>query len=350
MPVAHCVGRMNRTILWSCVIGLLGLAGLARVPAQSAPPDFQEVYGLVRSELKSADPAEMNRAALEGLLQGLNGKVLLTDREQVVIPEKSVAKVALLEDGVGYVRLGLIEADSTQELTEALTALSATNTLKGLVLDLRFALGKDYRAVAAVAGLFLSREQPLLDWGEGVVKSKPNAAAFTPPLAVLVNRETQGAAEALAGVLRQTGVALVLGGTTAGSALVYREYLLKTGQKLLIGSDAVKLADGEPLPATGVIPDINVDVKPEVERSFLDDPYGAKTTVGAGNAGAGTVGRRPRISEADLVRERREGTNLLEVPSVRDREPQKPRIEDPALARAVDVLKGLAVVRRSLSR
>jgi hypothetical protein len=49
-----------------------------------------------------------------------------------------------------------------------------------------------------------------------------------------------------------------------------------------------------------------------------------------------------------LVRERREGTNLNveNFTAARDREPEKPAIRDPVLARAVDLLKGLAVVRR----
>jgi hypothetical protein len=52
-----------------------------------------------------------------------------------------------------------------------------------------------------------------------------------------------------------------------------------------------------------------------------------------------------------LVRERREGTNLNtdDFTAVRDREPEKPLIRDPVLARAVDLLKGLAVVRRARS-
>jgi hypothetical protein len=36
-----------------------------------------------------------------------------------------------------------------------------------------------------------------------------------------------------------------------------------------------------------------------------------------------------------------------DLPFVRNAEPEKPIIRDPALARAVDLLKGLAVVRRT---
>ncbi|HEU0040341.1 MAG TPA: hypothetical protein VFR76_13820, partial [Verrucomicrobiae bacterium] len=104
--------------------------------------------------------------------------------------------------------------------------------------------------------------------------------------------------------------------------------------------------------------DIEVAVSAEDERAWRDDAYALlprsnATSVLAVSASAGTnrPTRRLRISEADLVRERREGTNLNtdDFTAVRDREPEKPLIRDPALARAVDLLKGLAVVRRARS-
>ena len=56
---------------------------------------------------------------------------------------------------------------------------------------------------------------------------------------------------------------------------------------------------------------------------------------------------RRRFNEAELVREKREGASFdLEV-NDRNGEPERPLVHDPALARALDLLKGLAVVRHS---
>ena len=63
---------------------------------------------------------------------------------------------------------------------------------------------------AAVARLFLQTKQPLLDWGEGMAESKEGGAIGTCPVVTLVNRDTSGAAEALAAVLREAGRGLVL--------------------------------------------------------------------------------------------------------------------------------------------
>ena len=108
------------------------------------------------------------------------------------------------------------------------------------------------------------------------------------------------------------------------------------------------------LSAQGVKPDIEVKVSLDDERLYLRDPYGsvakpAVRSAALANAPPGTnaTSRRLHITEADLVRERREGRSLEDFTPARDREPLKPQINDPTLARAVDLLKGLAVVRRS---
>jgi hypothetical protein len=54
------------------------------------------------------------------------------------------------------------------------------------------------------------------------------------------------------------------------------------------------------------------------------------------------------LNEAELVREHREGADLDAEPAAgREPEPEKPVVRDPVLARALDLLKGLAVVRHS---
>src|SRR5207249_12336882 len=135
--------------------------------------------------------------------------------------------------------------------------------LKGVVLDLRFSAGDDYQSAAAVADLFIPKEHPLLDWGSGVVKSRNKEDAIRIPVAVLVNRDTAGAAEALAAVLRETGTGLILGGKTAGQAMIAQEFPLKNGDRLRIATAPVQLGDGSALSAEGVKPDIAVEVRPE---------------------------------------------------------------------------------------
>jgi len=174
-----------------------------------------------------------------------------------------------------------------------------------------------------------------------------------------VNRQTAGAAEALAAALRQTGAGLILGGRTAGQAMVAQDFPLKNGDRLRIATGAIQLGDGSALSERGLKPDIAVEVSPEDERAYYADAFKAmeKTNLLASGSlsftnltsGTNRLARRPRFNEAELVRERREGVSEADLTALRVREPEKPTVQDPALARALDLLRGLALVRQSRS-
>jgi len=341
---------------------VLGVTPGARAVATNAPPDFNEVFSLVRAHLTGATEAELNRMVVDGLLTALRGKVSLVGGgpQTAVKAVELVAKSSVLENDVAYLRVGRVDEPLAKELNTALTQLGATNKLVGLVLDLRFAEGEDYAAAAAVGDLFQTKVRPLLDWGHGVISSTAKAEAVKMPVAVLVNRESGGAAEALAGLLRETGVGLILGSQTAGGAMIGQEFPLKNGQRLRVAALPVKIGDGSALGPQGLKPDIEVAVSTADERLYLDQPYGPVARLkGAGDGGLSLTNQtsgtnapvqRSRPSEAGLVRARREGLNLDgDLPEAPRAEPPKPVLRDPALARAVDLLKGLAVVRASRS-
>jgi hypothetical protein len=75
----------------------------------------------------------------------------------------------------------------------------------------------------------------------------------------------------------------------------------------------------------------------------------AGSSPGLTNSASGTnrPARRPRFNEAELVRERREGISEADMTASRERELDKPLVSDPVLARALDLLKGLALVRQA---
>ncbi len=324
-----------------------------RVGAADAA-SFAEVYGLVRSNLTRIDDKALDQMAVEGLLQKLGGLAQIGDTKSDLPTTGGPGPVARIHDGhYGYVRLVGIGADAASGLAAALAGLAATNDLKGVVLDLRFAGGRDFAAAARVADLFLPEGRPVLDWGEGPFISTAKTNTSTKALAVLVNRQTRGAAEAAAAALRQTGTALVLGATTAGEASLYRDFPLSSGQKLSLAVTAVKTGDGEPVPATGVIPDIVVNIRPEVERGYLADPFGvvrpASAATSQTNQIVSSVRVRKRLTEADLVKAKQSGRPLESAseathPTATPTEPQK-IVRDPVLARALDLLKGLDVMR-----
>ena len=346
--VADNLCAMTIRFRWLPVLLALLAHPLPSTRAAEAPP-FGEVFELVRTNLTSLDAAKLNELAVEGLVQQLGGRAQFADQPVTNTAPADLLPVATAyEGGFGYVRLGEVSGGVAARLASALAKAAATNRLKGLVLDLRFAGGRNFATAAQVADLFLPGGQKVLDWGEGPFVSTAKTNAFSQPLAVLVNRETRGAAEAVAAGLRHAGIALVLGGTTAGEASLYREFTLSNGRRLRLAVTPVLTGDGVPLAAGGVIPDIPVAVRIESERSYLADPFAL--AVGSASTSTNRVATAPKarkkLTEADLVRARQEGKSVETVTNTSGAPVELPRvIRDPVLARAVDLLKGLSVVR-----
>jgi hypothetical protein len=204
----------------------------------------------------------------------------------------ALVKSEILEGNVAYLRVSHVAAGLPGEIGAANSALPATNKIAGTILDLRFADGDDAAAAAATANLF---------------------AAKRLPLAILVTGQTRGAAVALAAALREARAGLIFGSAAA----------------------AVK-------------PDISVEETPADEKKFFENPYAAPATNEVG-ALPGTNNFLPWVdhtSEADLVRAKiKDGDEDESPPPPHAVEPQKPVMRDPVLARAVDLIKGLAVLR-----
>lgn len=319
-----------------------------------ALPAFDELFELVRENVKSLKPDQLNQAAVRGLLDHLSSEVLLvTNRPptQAEAPAQLVATNSIYEGTFGYVRMGRIDSGAASQAKETFQKLLSTNSLKGLVLDLRFCTGHDYSEAAQVADLFMGEEKVLLELGADALRSTAKSAPISVPAVVLVNEQTAGAAEALAAVMRHSAASLIIGKLTAGRARTFQEFTLKSGQKVKLAIGKVRLADTNEISMAGVVPDINVSVSSEEELAYLADPYRlvpkrpSLTQAEVGGTNGVNRSRRPR-NESELIRLRREGLDLdAELPDSTPDTPPKPVLHDPALARAVDFLKGLAVVQ-----
>ena len=347
-----------RKMLGRCILtGALFAGGIVTSAAAVDSPPFQEVYDLIRTNAVGIRNAELNEAAVDGLLSKLGSSAWRVNSSQSPDTETqgaAVASTALLDESYGYIRIGTVGPRLPEEFGLVLRKLSSTNELKGLVLDLRYANGRDYAAATKVADRFLGSEQPLLDWGKGYVNSTDKTNAFRAPVAVLVNQFTAGAAEALGAMLRHGDVGLLIGTNTAGQASITRDFVLSNGDVLRLAVSPVKVGGGAVVER--LKPDILVPVNPEDEKAYFVDAYKVLVKPGsmAGtNLASLSVTNKPRrrMNEAELVRMLREGENLDEetARATRPPEPSKPVITDPALSRAIDLLKALAVVRHTKS-
>jgi len=331
------------TMLITCLTRLLGFAVLvALLPrASAAAPKFQEVFDLVRTNLGGLTPAQVEADTLQALQKQFDGRVLIDApaRPAAIKPEgPPLEKTAVLDGAFGYVRVSHIAPKLDEALTTELSKLGGSAKLKGLLIDLRFAAGTDQRAAARVADRFLATERVLLTVDGEALRATTKTNAIQLPTAVLVNRHTSGAAEVLAALLRQNQVGLLIGTATTGGIRQFKEFTLSTGQRLRIATGETKFGDGQSLPASGLRPDIAVTVGAEEERAFYAEPYRLFGRTAATNAPG-------RINEAELVRRFNAGENPDPNLSAVAPAFSAPQVRDPALARALDLLKGLAIVR-----
>jgi hypothetical protein len=195
-------------------------------------------------------------------------------------------KISLLGNDILCVRASRLP----EHFAEQLRAASPTNRLAGTVLDLRFADG----AASDAADCFNRTKSPLV---------------------ILVNSQTRGTAAALATQLRASASAIVIGSTNS---------------------------PGE------IAPDIAVAASVDDEKRFQDNPYATADTRRAALF-SGTNSLLTFVdhtSEAELVRKRIKDGDEDGEPATPRAAPPLPVIADPALARAVDLLKALAVLHQ----
>ncbi len=349
--------QRKRTAFWTSVAAF-GLAfGISPMQAAELPP-VREIYDLLRTNLQGWAAAEFEQAASKALLDRFGGIVDGGTSDSAALADPpALANKRVLEKRCAYVRVGQVTLALAPQLSAALADPEFSSGRDGLILDLRFAIGSDFRAAANAASLFIPAGQPVLDWGEGMVVAPEGTNSWSLPLIVLVNSQTSGSAEALAGALRQSGRGLILGSKTAGQSGPRREVPLGDGRKIRLPSAPVQFGNHETLPADGVTPDIVVNAPPELEKNWLENPWlvaSEDVSKSPKNPGVAAPSSRKRLNEAELVRSRKAGvknpdgpdTALSATPSSPSSDLPQP-IRDSALNRAIDLLKGLATLRRN---
>lgn len=214
-------------------------------------------------------------------------------------------KTDLLDGAVVRYRVESITSDLSRQFAQL--PRPGTNTPAGLVLDLRYARG-DQAETDAGFDFFSTNHFPLV---------------------VLVGGHTDTAAAALARRLRMAGLGLVVGSPTATPT-----------------------------------PDLTVGDPGEWEKRWFNDPYLTLTNRPVLGYHAGRFSLRPattseetndwsafvdHTSEADLVRKHvKDGEDSDDAPDS-PRIAPPPVIQDPVLARAVDLLKGWAALHPARS-
>jgi len=287
-----------------------------------------EVIDLLKSNYVDHDKLDgklLNDATVAGILQALGpGAQIITPdapasngTDTVAAPPPApLARAEIIEPDIGYLRI-IDLSDATPAAVDMELKKFSTANVSGMLLDLRFAGGTNFAAAAVVACRFVGDDRNLFAikgaaaepkvFSTGACTATLGAAAALreAPLLVLINSETRGAAEALAGALRAHNRAILAGSKTAGAPVATRDLPLGDGRvlrlataKVLLPADETKsVFTGEVFPA-GLTPDIAIKIDAKIEREAVLNAAADVTLT----ASLQPKELKRRFGEADLVR------------------------------------------------
>jgi C-terminal processing protease CtpA/Prc len=286
---------------------------------------------------------ELNQAAIKGLLAKLGPGVRVQTRSEFerAIPVRPF-RYDVVANRFSYIRLGTLKDNTLTQLDNALGE-SRSRNVEGLVLDLRtVSEDSDYDLANSIVSRFVGNGQPTFELTtKGVDRPNKFTSKSTPlyqgPIVVLIDRQTAGAAEVIAGVLKTKERALLIGQTTAGQAVKYKTEPL--GNLFVSVAESEVQVAGLPLIfPQGLVPDIAVNVPQETENQVLAQSDSGPLEPYISDE------ERARLNEAALVN----GTNP-ELDAYEEQESgktAKAQLKDECLQHAIDFLITLSLYKK----
>jgi len=248
------------------------------------------------------DSLELNRAALQGLLERSGFGVTLIDRKSEAdagaAPQALVAEA--LTTGVAYLRPGTYAAAEIGEIGERLGAFAKAGA-QTLILDLRVpAKDASFQSAARLLDHFCPPNELLFkiqkpgEQRPSLFLSKP-ATRWAGDLVVLIDAQTAPAAEAVAAVLKRVRQPVMIGAATPGKTVEYEKVIISNDAYLRFAVAEVIFADDASIFRKGVQPDL------EAGFEVADKAYIFDASQAEGMKPFLFSKQQPRLNEAALV-------------------------------------------------
>ena len=299
--------------------------------------DVQESLELLKANYvnpNAISDQEIKRATLGGLMNRLTPGAAILQAQTTGTSRSIPFYSEILDERIGYLRLGAFSKVHIEEMDVALKKLAA-QSLKFLVIDLRATPASgDFNLAAEIAKRFCPKGELLFSIKkpgapvEQIFTSNRNPL-FEGMLVVLVDRETAGAPEVLAAVLRMQTKAMIIGETSLGQAAEFTEFPLHEGKILRVAESIVLLPGKKLIFPTGVTPDLVVKLSVEDKNEIF------KQSLEKGISPFVFDKERPKMNEAALVAGINPELDALESAQGKHVE-VKPELRDTVLQRAMD--------------
>ncbi len=308
--------------------------------------DLQAAFGALKANF--AEPGvitevEMNRATLQGLMARLgHGLLLLPDKATTPIPIQNVPFYAeVLEDHVAYLRPGSL-SNATLQTTDKKLVEFASKKTDGLIVDLRGSTTDDFNIAAEFAKRFCPRGKTLFSLQKAGKAQKTFVSDRDPTvhgmMMVLIDGDTVGGAEALAGAIRSLNKVLTIGEPTAGGAVEYTDSSLPSGKVLRVATAEITVGENQSLYPGGVKPDLPVELATADKRQIF------QASLDKGMGPFIHEAERPHFNEAALLAGTNPELESAEQRRARSNSDRSPK--DAVLQRALDVIASLEVYEK----
>jgi carboxyl-terminal processing protease len=237
-----------------------------------------------------------------------------------VIKIKDIKEARLLQDNVGYIRLIEFREGTASQLEKALAELTKQG-MQSLILDLRNNPGGLLEAAVKITEQFIEKGKVIVST-RGRKKSqnmKFVSHRKNPyldfPMVVLVNEGSASGSEIVAGALQDYKRAIILGTRTFGKGSVQTVIPLSDGSALRLTTSKYFTPKGRSIHGKGIDPDVVVEI----------------------------VKCKVPEKKADIFERLEKNKPQPTVPGKQDYK------TDNQVMRAVDLLKGIAIYKKSLT-
>lgn len=203
------------------------------------------------------------------------GKFNITlTRAQIEVPALSYSLKKENQKRVGYIQLKEFSSHAAEQMKQAIQNLKQKNA-DAFVLDLRDNPGGLLLSGVEIARMWMENGKIVsIVNREGSDRqfSANNKALTELPLAVLIDGQSASASEILAGALKDSGRAQVVGTRTYGKGTVQSVNSLSDGSGLAVTIARFYSPSGTPINQRGIKPDVAVDLSTAKRQRFKANP------------------------------------------------------------------------------
>jgi carboxyl-terminal processing protease len=176
----------------------------------------------------------------------------------------------MLEPNIGYIKLPDLASDNVaanlRSAVQELTSDGATS----FILDMRGNPGGRLVEMMQAAGIFTSGFlwRTVTRWTLPLPYPAIGQIATDAPLAILIDKDVNSAAEGLSGALQRKGRATIIGETSAGNVEAVLPFCLRDGSQAWIATGVLAPIGGPTWEGVGVVPDIEVKAESALEKAI----------------------------------------------------------------------------------